>query len=150
MIRSLVLMLISSLLWAGEGFETASLQKDAAEARESGKPILLYISTTDCSFCRRLQRDVLDTMVSSGSYDEKVLMRKLVWDSGLPVADFTGQTMLPADLIHKLNVDVTPTLLFLNDQGKEVAERLVGYQNADFYWFYLDKNIEQARQSMVQ
>jgi thioredoxin-related protein len=150
MIRVLALMLFASLALAGEGFQTAALDRDAEQARATGKPILLYISTTDCGFCRRLQRDVLDTVANNDEYSEKVLLRKLVWDSALPVNDFQGRAQLPADLIHQLNVDVTPTLLFLDDHGQEVAERLVGYQNADFYWYYLDNNIEQARQNMVQ
>ena len=42
------------------------------------------------------------------------------------------------------------TLLFLNDKGEEVAERILGYNTPEFYGAYLDKAIDKAVDAVTQ
>jgi hypothetical protein len=43
---------------------------------------------------------------------------------------------------------VTPTLLFLDAGGTEVAEKMVGINNIEFYGFYLLKNLQAAHEQL--
>jgi hypothetical protein len=45
-------------------------------------------------------------------------------------------------------VSLTPTLLFLDADGNEISERLVGIWSEDFYGGFIDNRIDQARQGL--
>jgi len=46
----------------------------------------------------------------------------------------------PAALADALGIRLTPTVAFIGPRG-ELAERLIGYQSADFYGAYLDERV---------
>lgn len=50
----------------------------------------------------------------------------------------------PAALAKSLRIRVSPTVVFLGDGGRELAERLVGFNSPDFYGAYLDREIGRA------
>jgi len=47
-------------------------------------------------------------------------------------------------LAKSLGIRVSPTVAFLDDENRELAERLVGYDSPDFYGAYLDARIAGA------
>lgn len=121
-----------------------NLQKESALAVSSGKPYVLYVSRKDCPDCKRLEKDVLIPLIHSGQYDLLISLRELPWDSG-SITGFKGQLQSADRLIEHYKVIGTPTLLFLDANGVEIAQQVPGYQSEDFYWYYLDKAIELAR-----
>ncbi len=50
----------------------------------------------------------------------------------------------PAALAKSLGIRFSPTVAFLGDENRELAERLVGYSSPDFYGAYLDARIGSA------
>ncbi|RPH59482.1 MAG: hypothetical protein EHM83_15760 [Burkholderiales bacterium] len=56
----------------------------------------------------------------------------------------------PAALAAALGIRLAPTVVFLGPDGRELAERLVGYQSSDFYGAYLDQRIAQARSRLAE
>jgi thioredoxin-related protein len=122
-----------------------NLQQDASLQRSSGRGILLYVSLPSCSYCTQLEEDVLRPMISSGDYKDKVIIRKINWQSSLPIIDFNGEEQLPADFLLPYQIKVTPTLLFLQEGGVESVPAIVGYQDNGFYWYYLDKAIDELK-----
>ena len=54
------------------------------------------------------------------------------------------------DIVNEYGVFGTPTLLFLDGAGHEIAERLVGYQSVDFYWSYFERTIASALGDAVE
>ncbi len=113
-------------------------------ARAGRLPILLLVSQSDCPYCELLKREILRPMLISGDYDGRVLIRELLIDSELPVRDFDGRAVVPDALAKRYRVRLTPTVLFLDDRGREVAERIVGINTVDFYAYYLDAAIDAA------
>lgn len=107
--------------------------------------IVLYFSAPDCRYCMKLEEAVLKPMLKSGDYDKQVLLRKIDWRSSAMVDGFTGQRISLYGLAERYAVKVTPTLVFVDSKGREVAPRILGFQSADFFWFYLDRRIEQSR-----
>ncbi len=108
-------------------------------------PILLYFSAPDCRYCMKLEEAVLKPMLRSGDYDGRVLLRKINWRSAVQVSDFVGERITFSGLAERYEVQVTPTLVFVDSSGREIARRILGFRSADFYWYYLDQRIEQSR-----
>jgi hypothetical protein len=122
----------------------ANLQHTGQQARASRLPILLSFAAIHCSYCELLEEEFLRPMLLSGEYDDRIIMRKLLLDSGAPVTDFTGKTRPATRLSDHYRVYITPTLLFVDADGKEVAERIIGINTLELFGGYLDECIETA------
>jgi hypothetical protein len=51
---------------------------------------------------------------------------------------------------RRYGTEVTPTLLFLEGKGRELADRIVRISNIEYYGFYLDKAIASATKAMAE
>ncbi|MGB5442907.1 MAG: hypothetical protein WBN57_09800, partial [Gammaproteobacteria bacterium] len=91
-----------------------------------------------------LEEDFLQPMLLSGEYRDKIIMRKLVLDDGSRLRDFSGQRIDATRLSDRYRVYVTPTILFVDGNGKEIAERMVGINTPEMFGGYLDDCIETA------
>lgn len=121
------------------------LQADGALARQMRLPILVIVEQADCHYCVTLDREVIRPLIASGQYEnKKVILRRLDLTSELPIRDFDGQPVMPAEFAYRYKAYVTPTLLFLGPDGRELADKLVGLGTLDFYWTYLDQAIDTA------
>lgn len=125
-----------------------NLQQDATTANQKRLPMLLMFSATYCEFCLTVEEEFLKPMLISGDYTDKVLVRKVMLDDHPEALNFSGQPLDVSQLADKYNVFVTPTLVFINDKGEEVGERLVGINTVDYYGAYLDQSIGTALNHM--
>jgi thioredoxin-related protein len=87
-------------------------------------------------------------MQRNAHYDDKILIRSISLDVGETVIDFAGQLLATDQLATRYGVSMTPTLLFLNADGVEIGERLVGIWSEDFYGYFIDNRIDAARESL--
>ena len=145
------LIVLALILWAGlvvaappQVETTRDLQADARLAREQGVPLLLMFSAPYCEYCQRMEEDFLQPMLVSGDYDGRVLIRKLSLSPGARVEDFDGRRVYAEKIASRYRVWVTPTVVFLDGDGRELTERLVGLSTPDFFGGYLDQAIESA------
>ena len=135
-------LLLASLL--GLVQPATDLQRTADEAEARALPILLYVSRSDCSFCRRLETEVLNPLIRSGEYADRVIVRELVWDSPRPVRGFDGQSVMPEELADAYDAKLTPTLLFLDHNGTEIVRRITGYRQTGYFSYYVEASIRDA------
>ncbi len=127
-----------------------NLQQDAYQSRQTGRPIVLVFSAQYCGYCELLEEEILKPMLRSGLYEDQLILRKLMVDSYLPIASFNGTRQPPEDLKRRYGVSVTPTLVFVDDQGRELAERMVGINTVEMYGGYLDAAVEESRQILAR
>ena len=120
------------------------LQSDARLAQQKQLPMLLAFSANHCGYCNLLEEDFLQPMLLSGEYRDKIIMRKLVLDDGSQLRDFNGQKTDAARLSDRYRVYVSPTILFVDGNGTEIAERMVGINTPEMFGGYLDDCIETA------
>ena len=120
------------------------LQSDARLAQQQQLPILLAFSANHCGYCNLLEEDFLQPMLLSGEYRDKIIIRKLVLDNGSRLRDFSGQKIEATRLSDRYRVYVTPTILFVDANGTELAERMVGINTPEMFGGYLDDCIETA------
>ncbi len=62
--------------------------------------------------------------------------------------DGQGRSTTHDALAREWKIKVAPTLLFLGPGGRELAERMAGAYQPDFYDAYLEDRLSRARQSL--
>lgn len=151
------LLLLAALILAGESLafgkgvvRTDDLRHTAGEARQRHLPILLMVSRGHCGFCERMKREILEPMLLSGDYDSRVLMRELRIDPEEWITDFQGRRLPAGEFAARYRTEITPTLLFLDPDGHEVAARIVGINTAELLPFYIESAIGQAVKRMTE
>lgn len=124
------------------------LHSEAHQAEEACVPLLLEFTTEHCEYCTLLEEEVLNPTLLNRDYDRRVLMRKLVIDRPAKLGDFSDTPVSAAELASRYKVFVTPTLLFLDSQGRELTERMVGVMTLEFYGGYLDQAMDASSQKL--
>ena len=124
------------------------LQQEGQQARALQLPIMLTFSADDCSYCELLEEDFLQPMLLSGEYEDRIIIRKLILDDGSSVSDFSGKDTEATRLSDRYRVFVTPTILFVDGAGRELAERMAGINTPELFGGYLEVCIDTALASI--
>lgn len=140
---------ISPALPADTTLKEVSDFQALGEAMQAKKlPLLLAFRADYCGFCKRLETEYLEPMAKSGDYDSRILIRTFNMGDNRTVTDFNGAKIDAEKMTHRYKVSLTPTLIFLNADGKEIAEPLLGYNSPDFYGAYLENAIDTAHKAI--
>jgi len=119
-------------------------RKAAAVARRERRVLVVLVSQYDCPYCHRIKEEIIFPMVKAGDFAGEILLGELYIDEGETVVDFSGRRVSAADFVHRYDVYVTPTLLFLDAGGHELAEKMVGINTMEMYFYYLSEAIREA------
>jgi len=125
--------------------KTKDLRQLAAQQTNVKNPIVLLASLPGCPFCEMVRRSYLLP------YKEEFGVQSWQLDTTDHEAliDFSGKMTSPAAWLRTLKIKVTPTVLFLDSKGREIAPRLEGASVPDFYGAYLDERLEKARKKLA-
>jgi len=129
----------------GEGstlIEENNFQELSRKMKANSRGLVLMFHAENCPYCALMENEILSPMVKSGEYDKKVYLRKLQIDEARDVIDFSGKTVEPSDISSRFNVNVTPTLVFLDYKGEEKAEKMIGINTVELFGAYLDDEID--------
>lgn len=148
----LVLLLLSLTVATGDAVSSdplsmkraTDLRQEAEMSRSRKLVILLEFSSEDCAYCRKLEKLFLLPMQRNADYDSKILVRSISLDAGNRVVDFDGRSISTAEFAARYDVSLTPTMLFLNAEGEEMSERLVGIWSEDYFGWFIDTRIDEA------
>ena len=121
-----------------------NLKADASLAQRQRTPILIAFFASYCEWCERVEQEFLRPMLLSGEYGDKVIIRKLETDSYGHITGLDGKLVQPGQFSHQYDAYFTPTLVFIDHHGKELAERMIGLTTPEMYGGYLDNAIDQA------
>ncbi len=124
------------------------LQAAGVRAGARQIPILLVVTQEHCPFCHRIKEEILRPMLISGDYENRVLIRELLIDPGETTRDFLGRQRDARDFADDYKVWVTPTLLYLGPDGRELRPRILGINTLEMYGYYVDEGIEEALQRL--
>jgi thioredoxin-related protein len=125
-----------------------NFKKDGEYSEKQHRPIFLYVSAIGCPYCKRLEKDIIAPMLKSGDYEQRLILRKILWEGTNTLFDYQGKEILPDEFLLKYNIMATPTILFLDKDGNEIAKRITGYRTPALYWYYLDTSIDKAVQAL--
>ena len=116
------------------------LPAHAKLAAQRGQALTVLVSLPGCTFCERVRRSNLLPRLAEGQAIVQVDFR-----STLSVRDWQGGLSTHDELTRLWKVKLAPTLLFFGPGGQELAERMQGAYQPDFYDAYLDERLNRAR-----
>jgi len=126
-----------------------NLQTLGHTAQQQNLPIMLMFGAQWCEYCELLVEEVLDPMMLSGLYEGKVvLMRHVGIDERAPIPDWNGTLIKKSKWAYQLNADLTPTVLFVDGSGREVAPRIIGISAITLYSQLIHQNLNTAYKNM--
>jgi thioredoxin-related protein len=118
------------------------LRQAAAQANARGEPLVLMVSLPGCPWCELLRRNYLTPMRAEGV----AAFEFMINERSQRLTDFKGQPITPAVWSEAMKIKISPTLLFFNAQGNEIAPRIEGVASADFIGAILDERLATARE----
>ena len=127
---------------------TTDLQVLALQSNQSKIPILIMYAAEHCEYCERLEEDLLGPMYISGQYKDRVIIRKVMIDSYQSIKDFAGAKVEADNFAFRQGVQVTPTLRFVDAEGKQLAPEMVGYNTPEMYAAYIENAIESSNRAI--
>ena len=155
MYRKFILLFLFALLTTGSAtadsvtmVQVTDLRDEARAASANNLVLVLEFSSEYCPFCRKLEELFLLPMQRNAEYDKKVLIRSVSLDGYETLIDFDGRSLSTTEFASRYDVWLTPTLLFLNAEGRELSEKLVGIWSEDFYGGFIDNRIDEARERL--
>ena len=129
----------------GELISASDLSEDAKLTSVGNRVLMIEFSSEDCGYCRLLEDEFLKPMMRNATYGEKVVIRYISLSDNDTLIDFEGNTVSADELAAKYEIFVTPTLLFLDENGQEVSDKLIGIWSVDFFGGFIDERIDSAR-----
>ena len=129
--------------------ELKNLQTLAEKSKRLKLPIMLMFGAEWCEYCQQLNEFVFNPMMLGKLYEERVvLMRHVGVDESTPIPDWNGQQINKTQWAYFLNADLTPTVLFFDANGKEVAPRIVGISEITLYAGLIHERLNIAYKNM--
>lgn len=125
--------------------QPADFSSTGYDARVKNVPIMVLFSSVHCDYCKFIKEEFLNPMIKSGDYLDKVIIKVVEDDEGDEVIDFNKETIGSGDFSDRYKIIFTPTMVFINSDGVEIAERIVGLGNVEYFGGFLDEAIDNAQ-----
>lgn len=113
------------------------------ESRQSAgnKVILLMFSSEGCEYCEFVRNSYLLPLSNNPQYKDTVLVREVLREDYNYIYDFNGNEIGGDTLALRYDIDLTPTIIFMDHRGRELSQRIVGITLLDYLDMYIDKAI---------
>lgn len=121
--------------WFKESF--LDIREDVKESTEANKRVILYFYQDGCPYCSKLLKDNFAKQTIADKTQEHFDVIAINMWGDRSVTDFAGKEGTEKSFAAALKVQYTPTLLFLNEDGKVVL-RVNGYYAPDKFELALD------------
>ena len=130
--------------------QLVNFQQVAATARTRGVPIVIVFCSFWCQHCDAMEQQVLKPMMLDVKYRERILLKKLEVDSDSTITDFDGKQYRSDEISKVYNVDLYPTVVFFDANGREVSQRIVGMRSGEYVFNEFDGAIDKAVQALKE
>lgn len=131
-----------------EIIEEDDLQTLGKQMKEKKLGLMILFHASYCEYCEQLEEDLLLPMLRSGEYDERIFIRKIQIDNHDDIINFNGQKITTAQISTLYEASMTPTLVFVDANGEEQSERILGYTTPDFFSAYVDQGIDELHKAV--
>jgi thioredoxin-related protein len=121
-----------------------SLRDELRQALAVRKALIVMVSLEGCPYCKLVRESYLVPLRTGG---QPVVQLELNGSESLH--DLQGRASSQAQVVRGFGVRLAPTVLFLGRGGAELAPRLTGVANPDFYGAYLQERVEAANRSVA-
>lgn len=131
-------------------FAHPDFQATAIKAAQQNIPIMVLFSATDCDYCLYVKEEFIGPMLVNNAYIDKALIRVVEIDDSSYLRDFNGKLIFPDKLADRYNIQLTPTVAFLDAQGRKLTNHITGIGTIDYYGNYLDEAINTSQKIINQ
>ena len=126
----------------------SDLAADAAASRRERLPILLFFDRDECPYCEQALREYLVPFARE-EWRGKALFRQVGIDRRDPLVDFAGTRTTHQALAARYGVQLSPTVMVVDADGRPLGEPIVGLLTVDFYGAYVDNALKAARAKLA-
>jgi thioredoxin-related protein len=149
--------LLSCFLWIVSALAIAAsaelpraenLQTDAQQAVIDKKPIVLFFTLPNCSYCRIVRYDYFLPLLKQRTGNDQPIIREISVTGQNRVTLFDGQHLTETELAERYKVQMTPTVLFVNHEGDVVGNSIIGGDHPNYITLF-DKSLAEASTKMV-
>lgn len=134
--------------FAAELPKAENLQADAQQAATDKKPIVLFFTLPNCSYCRIVRYDYFLPLLKQRSGNDQPIIREISVTGQNRVTLFDGQRLTETELAERYKVQMTPTVLFVNHEGEVVGNSILGGDHANYIALF-DKSLAEASTKMA-
>jgi thioredoxin-related protein len=113
-------------------------------SRQQKIPVVIFVSRDACPYCRTLRTKILQPLYAANKFEQRAILVEVSLDRVEAMTGFENSPITAKAFAEHYRAKITPTLLFLDSQGREVSKRLVGISNLEFYGHYLQTSIDKA------
>ena len=100
--------------WMRETFK--DLREDLEEANSEGKRLAIIVEQQNCAYCKKMHEQVFsDEQIYNYLMDEFFVVQVNMFGN-VEITDFDGDTLQEKDMILKLGVLFTPTMMFFPEE----------------------------------
>jgi len=99
------------------------LGEDLAEARDSGKRLVVFFEQRGCIYCTKMHEDVFSDPELAAYIEENFFVLQLNLYGDLEVTDLDGEVLAEKDIARRWGVLFTPTMMFFPEEtdGSQTA-----------------------------
>ncbi len=112
-------------------------------SKDTNLPVLILFTADDCDYCEAIRENYLLPMIKSGDYTSKILFRQIYIEDYNYLRNEKGELVGGDQIALQHDIDVTPTIIFVNADWKELTRRIVGL-NPAYFGQRLNSSISQA------
>ncbi len=116
----------------------------AVVALKNNSPIVVLLERSDCDYCKTINREFISPLSTASRYQGKVFFTRVSLDEGEVIKGFDRRLIPTVQFGAFYDAEFSPTILFLDGDGKQISGKLVGLANIDFYGFYLEQGIKES------
>jgi len=129
--------------------ELYNLHELAKLSEKNNLPIMLTFVAEWCEFCHILGSEVLDPMTLGKLYEGKYMyMRYVSIDDHEPIPGIDNKPINKDKWSDKYDAELTPTMIFIDSKGNQVAPAIVGIANIELYTTLIHKALNIAYKKM--
>jgi len=134
-------IMLPGLIGANE--KMINLKKASEQAAKLNVPIMLVFMDDDCEDCESIKDEVLKPMQISGDYQDKIVVITINIQND-KIIDFTGAVNKIETLTNRYDLELTPSVSFVDAVGKTLIPPISGLSNLEYYGSLVDEGIEKA------
>ncbi len=140
------ILLISLTVHSSKLIQADNLLLDGQLSHKNQLPILIIFSQHGCPYCDIAIDEALEPISRLLEYASKVIVREIIDDAVF--TDFHNKVTSAAMFGAQYGIDFYPTVIILNQHGQQIAPKLIGIVDKDFYWAKIDKLIKIAHENL--
>jgi len=146
----IIYLFISLNVNANKLIDANDFTVDSKISLKNNQTILIIFGSSECSYCDTMKEEILHPMMLVQKKSNYLIRHVDVKDKTAQIVDFDGKKITMHDFSLKHKSRVTPTLIFLDNNGIESAQRIVGINTLDLLSYYIDSSIEIVSKKISQ